>query len=115
MSSGNTESTNLLSPELNILLGELLSVERLQVLDRRLVVRQLIGRVLRVLREFELSVSRDGSLDWLKGTSDEVEQGGFTGTVVSDNGNSDVSSSCLSESRIYRESMSTPSSRPWYK
>lgn len=32
--SGDTESTDLLTPELNVLLGELGRVERLQVLDR---------------------------------------------------------------------------------
>lgn len=63
MASRDTESTDLLTPELNVLLGELVAVGGLQVLDRRSVVWQLIGRVLRVLGELELTVLLDRSLD----------------------------------------------------
>jgi hypothetical protein len=62
MSTSDTESTDLLSPELDVLLGELGSVLDLQMLDRRPVVWELIGRVLRVLGELELTVSVDGTL-----------------------------------------------------
>jgi hypothetical protein len=62
VSTSDTESTDLLSPELDVLLGELGSVLDLQMLDRRPVVWELIGRVLRVLGELELTVSVDGTL-----------------------------------------------------
>lgn len=75
MRSGDTESTNLLSPVLNVLVGEFIMIQRLQVVHWRLVERQLIGRVLRVLGKLELGVSRDGTLGRLKSTSDQVEQG----------------------------------------
>jgi hypothetical protein len=91
VSTSDTESSDLLSPELDILLGELLSVLHLEVLDGRPVVWQLIGRVLRVLGELELTVSVDGSLGGLKSAGDKVEQSGFTGTVVTDNSNSNLS------------------------
>jgi hypothetical protein len=88
VSTGDTESADLLSPVLDVLLRELALVQRLQVVDRRLVERQLVGRVLRVLGELELGVSRDGSLDRLQSAGDQVEQGRLSGTVVSDNGDS---------------------------
>jgi hypothetical protein len=91
VSTSDTESADLLSPKLDILLGELLPVLHLEVLDGRPVVWQLIGRVLRVLGELELTVSVDGSLGGLESTGDEVEQSGFTGTVVTDNSNSTLS------------------------
>ena len=83
--TGDTETTNLLSPILNVLLWKFGLVKLLQVLHWRLVEWQLVGRMLRVLGELELRVNRDGSLGWVEGTSDKVEQGGFTGTVVTDN------------------------------
>ena len=88
MTSGNTESSDLLSPELNILLWELLAVGDLQVLDGGSVVWQLIGRVLRVLGKFERTVLLDGSLGGDQSAGYQVEEGGFTGTVISDNGDS---------------------------
>lgn len=97
MSARDTESTNLLSPVLNILVGEFVVVERLQVVDRRLVERQLVGRVLRILGKFELGVSRHCSLAGLQSASDQVEQGGFTGTVITDNGNSAGQSSQMTQ------------------
>lgn len=87
MGTGNTESTDLLTPVLDVLLRELGLVELLQVLNWRFVEWQLIGRVLRVFGKLELRVDGDGSLGWVEGTGDKVEQGGFTGTVVTDNGN----------------------------
>lgn len=90
VSTSDTESTNLLPPELNVLVGELFAVERSNVLDGRLVVRELIGRVLRVLGELELSVLVDGTLDRLEGAGDKIKKGGFTGTIVTDNGDSRV-------------------------
>jgi hypothetical protein len=62
VSTSDTESTDLLSPELDVLLGELGSVLDLEMLDRRPVVWELIGRVLRVFGELELTVSVDGTL-----------------------------------------------------
>lgn len=38
VTSGDTETTNLLTPELNVLLGELIVIERGNVVDGRLVV-----------------------------------------------------------------------------
>jgi hypothetical protein len=73
--ASDTESANLLPPELHVLLRELLRVQALEVLDRRLVVRQLVGRVLRVLGELESAVTRDGTLDGVEGAGDQVEQG----------------------------------------
>ena len=84
--TSDTESADLLSPVLDVLLRELVMVERLQVVHWRFVERQLVGRVLRVLGELELGVSRDGTLDRLQRAGDEVEQGGLSSTVVSDNG-----------------------------
>lgn len=88
MSTGDTKSADLLSPVLDVLLRKLALVERLQVVDRRFVERQLVGRVLRVLGELELRVSRNGSLNRLQRARDEVEEGRLSGSVVSDNGNS---------------------------
>ncbi len=48
-----TEATQLATPELQILVRELLLVLGLHVLQRRLVVRQLVSRVLRVLAELQ--------------------------------------------------------------
>lgn len=90
VSTSDTESTNLLPPELNVLVRELFTIERSNVLDGRLVVRKLIGRVLRVLGELELSVFVDGTLDRLEGTGDKIKKGGFTSTIVTDNGDSRV-------------------------
>ena len=69
-----TEATELCAPCLDVLLGELLVVEPLQVLDRREVVRRLVRRVLRVLGELQASVPRDRALAWLQRTGNEVEQ-----------------------------------------
>jgi hypothetical protein len=49
MGARQTEPADLLSPELDVLVGELLAVERVKVLDGRLVVGELISRVLAVL------------------------------------------------------------------
>lgn len=73
VTSGNTESSDLLSPELNILLWELVTVGDLQVLDWGSVVWQLIGRVLRVLGKFERTVLLDSSLCGDQSSSDQVE------------------------------------------
>ena len=57
MGSTQTETTELGAPELNVLVGEFLGVQRLEMLDRRLVIRQLISGVLRVLGQFQVDVS----------------------------------------------------------
>lgn len=75
MGAGNTESADLLPPELHVLLRELLRVQALEVLHGRLVVRQLVGRVLRVLGELESAVTLDGTLNGVQGAGDQVEQG----------------------------------------
>lgn len=86
--TGDTKSTDLLSPVLNVLLGVLGPVGGLEVLDGRLVIRQLISRVLRVFGELESGVLRDRSLNRRQCSGDQVQQCRFTGTVVSDDGNS---------------------------
>jgi hypothetical protein len=88
MGTGDTKSTDLLSPVLNVLLGVLGLVGRLEVLDGRLVVRKLIRRVLRVLGELEGGVLGYRSFNRRQHSRDQVQQRRFTGTVVSDNGNS---------------------------
>lgn len=88
MRTSDTESTDLLSPVLDVLLRELGRVQLLQVLDRGLVEWQLVGRVLRVLGQLELSVFRDGSLGRRQVSGDHVEQRRLSGTVVTDNSDS---------------------------
>lgn len=80
--SRETESTELRSPELDVLVGELLVEDALEVLERRLVVRELVGRVLRVLGKLKGGVSRDGSLGGGKVSGDEVEKGRLSSSVV---------------------------------
>jgi hypothetical protein len=88
MGTSDTESTDLLSPVLNVLLGVLGLVGRLEVLDGRLVVGKLIRRVLRVLGELEGGVLGHRSFNGRQHSRDQVQQCRFTGTVVSNNGNS---------------------------
>jgi hypothetical protein len=90
MSAGDTEATNLTSPELNVLLWELFVVGRLKVLNRRLVVWELVGRVLAVLGKLERGVLANGTLNRRKGAGDEVKKGRLSGTVITDNGNTRV-------------------------
>jgi hypothetical protein len=56
--------------------------------DWTFIIRQLVGRMLRVLGKFELSVFLDRTFHGGEGTGDEVEKGGFTRTVISYNGDS---------------------------
>lgn len=70
----------------DVLFGELLGEEGLEVLDGRLVVRKLVGRMLGVLRELERGVLRDRSLRGLEGAGDKVEEGGLSGSVGSEDG-----------------------------
>lgn len=92
MGAGETKTANLLAPELQLsgLLGELVGKLGLQVLDGRLVVWELVGRVLRVLGELELGVAVDGSFAGDEVAGDEVEQSGLSGTVVSYDGDTRV-------------------------
>ncbi len=62
------------------------------MLDRGFIIRKLIGGMLRVFGEFESGMFGDCSFDGGEVTGDQVEQGGFTGTVVSHDGDSIVSS-----------------------
>ena len=121
----DAEPADLLPPELNVLFGELFAVERLDVVDGRLVVRELIGRVLRVLGQLELRVPRDGALDGRESARDQVEERRFAGTVVTDNGDSDGERCAVwnirpiwridSAQSTYLESMSIPTERSWYR
>ena len=85
-----TKAAELCTPSLHILVRELLVVERLEVLDRRLLVWELVGRVLRVLGELQADVPRDRALGRLQRTRDEVEQRRLAGTVLTDDGDARV-------------------------
>ena len=81
--AGEAETTKLCAPRLDILVGEALVVERLEVLDQRLFVRRLIGQVLRVLGELEVMCGEMVQpRARLEGTGDEVEECRLARTVL---------------------------------
>ena len=88
--AAQAEAAELRAPRLDVLVGVLFIVERLEVFDRGLFVRELVGRVLRVLGELETDVMRDGTFTGLESTGDEVEEGRLAGTVLTDDGHTRV-------------------------
>ena len=72
MRPAQTEPSELRPPRLRILLRILLMENILEVLKRALIVRQLVSRVLRVLRELERGVFGNGALDGLQDARDQV-------------------------------------------
>lgn len=74
----------------DIFLRVLLREECLEIFDGARVVGQLICRVLGVLGKFERGVLRDRALDGLQGISDEMQKGGFAGSVGAEDGDAGV-------------------------
>ena len=90
MRAREPEPAELRPPRLHVLLGVLLAEQALEVLDGTEVVRELVGRVLRVLGELELGVLLDGAFGGLERAGYQVEQGGFAGTVGAEDGDAGV-------------------------
>lgn len=109
--SRDSESSDRSTPVLHVLFGEFGLVRGLKVLEGRHVVGELVGRVLRVLgcerraksaprggrtraaqkrTELEGGVTADGSLEGLERSSDEVEEGGLSSSVLADDGDTGV-------------------------
>ena len=88
--SRDTESTDARPPELNVLVRVLRLELGFEVFERGLVVRKLVGGMLRVLGEFESRVSLNSSGDRLEVGSDQVEEGRLSGTVLSDDSDTRV-------------------------
>lgn len=90
MRSRDSESSDSSTPVLHVLVGELGLVCSLEVLEGRHVVRKLVGGMLTVLGKLEGRVTVDGSLERLEGTGDEVEEGGLSSSVLSDDSDTRV-------------------------
>jgi len=88
--SRDTESTDARPPELNVLVRVLRLELGFEVFERGLVVRKLVGGMLRVLGEFQSRVSLNSSGDRLEVGSDQVEEGRLSGTVLSDDSDTRV-------------------------
>jgi hypothetical protein len=88
--SRDTESTDARPPVLSILVGEFVVELLLEVFEGRKVVRELIGRVLRVFAEFESRVSLNGTGDGLKVGGNQVEEGRLSSSVLTDDSDTGV-------------------------
>ena len=79
-----TEAAELRAPRLDVLVRKFLVVQRLEVLDWRLVVRELVRGVLRVLGELQADVARDRALARLQRARDQVQQRRLARPVLPD-------------------------------
>jgi hypothetical protein len=79
--TAQAKAPELLPPRHDVLIGVLLVEERLEVLNRTFVVRQLICTVLTVLGELECSVLGNCTFAGVQNASDEVEKRGLSSTV----------------------------------
>ena len=87
MRARQAEAAKLRAPRHDVLLREFLREERLEVLDGRHVVRELVDGVLRVLGGLERVVLGDGTMGGLECAGDEVQKGVLASSVCAENGN----------------------------
>lgn len=90
MRTTETKAAKLHMPGHDVFFWILLAEQGLEVLDQRLLVGELVSTVLRVLGELERVVLGHSSVQRLQHASDEVEEGGLSGLVSAENGNTGV-------------------------